>query len=276
MLRTFVQVARNNPILVGPLSFLTGSIFFFGSQTSFLASEDAAHPAEYPFNHKKWNESFDARSIRRGFQVFKEVCSSCHGMNKFAFRQLTGVGYSQNEVKEIAASFDIRDKVPDDKGKPVVRPGIVSDYIQSPYVNTQEARYMNGGALPPDLSLVVKARDRGEDYVFSILTGYCDPPAGMEVREGLYYNPYFPGGALAMYPPLSDGRVEYPDGTKATVSQMAKDVSTFLAYSSSKEQDDRKKMGIKAIVGTFALLVIVYYHKKFRWNLIMHRRVKFE
>jgi len=135
---------------------------------------------------------------------------------------------------------------------------------------------MNGGALPPDLSLIIKARDNGENYLFSLLTGYSDPPYGMELREGLYYNPYFSGGAIAMFPPLADGKVEYPDGTKATVSQMAKDVTTLLAYSSSKEQDERKKMGIKTIIGAAFLLVVIYYHKRFRWNLIKHRRVNFE
>jgi len=249
--------------------------FFF--KGNFNASDDGAHPPDFPFNHKKWNESFDKKSIRRGFQVFREVCSSCHSLQRVSFRNLVGVGYSPNEAKEIAQNWEIRDTTPDEKGKPVVRPGLLTDKIQGPYKNDQEARHMNGGALPPDLSLIVKARDHGEDYIYALLTGYCEqPPAGFEIREGLYYNPYFSGGAIAMAPPISDGRIEYTDGTKPTLSQLAKDVSTFLAWTSSREQDDRKKMGIKVLTGIVFLFGVVYYHKRFRWNLIKHRRVKFE
>ncbi|CAG8464110.1 12256_t:CDS:2 [Acaulospora colombiana] len=137
---------------------------------------------------------------------------------------------------------------PDEEGNYFKRPGKPSDYLPAPYPNEEAARASNAGALPPDLSLITKARHGGADYIFSLLTGYYDPPAGVEVREGLYYNPYFPGGAISMARALFDGLVEYEDGTPATTSQMAKDVTTFLSWAAEPEFDERKKMGVKAVI----------------------------
>jgi len=137
---------------------------------------------------------------------------------------------------------------PDDQGEMFQRPGKLADYMPAPYPNEEAARAGNGGALPPDLSLIIKARHGGADYVFSLLTGYIDPPAGVEIREGMNYNPYFPGGAISMARVLFDGLVEYDDGTPATTSQMAKDVVTFLAWAAEPEHDQRKQYGIKAVI----------------------------
>eukprot|EP01080_Neovahlkampfia_damariscottae_P004773 gene4773-8359_t len=281
LLRSFTSGSKNIKIKTTsfiPLSILSGIVL--GSSgiyyNYFSASEDAAHSPNYPFNHKGMDESFDSKSIRRGYQVFKNVCSACHGMNRMAMRQLVDVAYTAEEAKKIAAEMEIVDKEPDEQGKPKIRPGTLADYFPEPFKNEQEARFNNGGALPPDLSLVVKARDEGEDYVFALLTGYSDAPAGLELRPGLYYNAFFPGGAIGMAPPLSDGCLDYDDGTPATVSQMAKDVSTFLAYSSAKEQDERKKMGLKAMLGFSILAVLTYYHKRFRWSLLKSRRIEFK
>jgi ubiquinol-cytochrome c reductase cytochrome c1 subunit len=153
-------------------------------------------------------------------------------MDRIAFRNLGEIAFTTKEVKTLAAEVDVND-APDSKGDINKRPAKSFDYFPSPYKNEQEARFSNGGALPPDLSLMVKARPHAEDYVFSLLTGYDNPPAGVNLREGLYFNAYFPGGAIGMAPPLADGSVDYIDGTPATLSQMAKDVTTFLAWTAS-------------------------------------------
>lgn len=172
-------------------------------------------------------------SIRRGYQVYREVCAACHSLNQIAFRNLSEIAFTEAEVKAHAKTLEVED-TPDEFGNPRTRPAIPSDKMPKPYKNEQEARSANMGALPPDLSCIVKGRPYGEDYVFSLLTGYHPPPAGMKLRDGLYFNAYFVGGAIGMAPPLSDGMITYDDGTPATVSQMAKDVSTFLTWASCK------------------------------------------
>ncbi|CAO3644280.1 unnamed protein product [Mucor hiemalis] len=172
----------------------------------------------------------------------------------------------------MAEEFEYQDG-PDDNGDMFMRPGKPSDYMPPAYANEEAARAANAGALPPDLSLMTKARHGGEDYVFALLTGYVDAPGGVEVREGLNYNPYFPGGAIAMARTLFDGVVEYEDGTPATTSQMAKDVSTFLAWSAEPEHDDRKKMGMKATVILVGLTALSIYMKRFKWAPIKTRKI---
>jgi len=245
------------------------------SKNKLMASEDAAHAPVYPWHHSKLTGAFDKKAVRRGYQVYKEVCASCHGMNRISFRNLVGVAYTDAEVKAIAESVEV-DGEPDEQGNPTKRPAVVADIFPEPYKNEQEARYNNAGALPPDLSLVVRARDEGEDYIFSLLTGYDEAPHGMEVRTGLSYNPYFPGGLIGMPPPLVDGMVEFEDGTPATVSQMSRDVTTFLTFTSYREQDERKLMGLKAVLGMILITCGVFYHKRFRWSLLKSRRITFE
>ncbi|NWV78138.1 CY1 protein, partial [Dasyornis broadbenti] len=152
------------------------------------------------------------RSVRRGFQVYRQVCAACHSMEYVAFRNLIGVTHTEAEAKALAEEVEVQDG-PDENGELFLRPGKISDYFPKPYPNAEAARAANNGALPPDLSYIVNARHGGEDYVFSLLTGYCDPPAGVSLREGLHYNPYFPGQAIGMAPPIYDEVLEYDDGT---------------------------------------------------------------
>lgn len=156
-----------------------------------------------------------------------------------------------------------------------MRPGKLSDYFPDPYANEEAARAANNGAYPPDLSLIVSARKGGEDYIFALLTGYMDPPAGVIIREGQYYNPYFPGGAISMAQALYNEVLEYADGTPATASQLAKDVSTFLKWASEPEHDDRKKMSIKALGISLLLLSLALYLKKHKWSSVKTRKIVF-
>merc|ERR1719217_1088456 len=179
--------------------------------STVLASDGAIHPPEQPWDHKGFMDAYDAASLRRGHQVYTQVCASCHGLKRIAYRNLVGVCYSEAEAKAMAEDTDVKDG-PNDEGEFFERPGKLSDYHPSPYPNEEAARYANNGAYPPDLSLIVKARPGGADYIFALLTGYKDVPAGIAERETQYYNPYFSGGWIGMPPPLSDGGVDAGDG----------------------------------------------------------------
>jgi len=260
---------------------LASSAAVIGAATSFQSwkiakcSEDHVHCVEYPFPQYGLFSSFDAASIRRGFQVYRQVCSSCHSINQISFRQLVGVSHTEEQMKAIAASYDIVDASPDDAGEPVERPGKLSDKIPAPYKNEEQARSANNGALPPDLSLMVKARHDGANYVFSLMNGYIEAPAGKVVPAGLHYNPYFPGAQIAMSKQLSDGQVEYEDGTPATEAQMAKDVACFLAWTAEPEHDFRKMIGVSFVFGIFCLAVLGGFHKRFRWAPVKTRKLFF-
>jgi len=194
-------------------------------------------------------------------------------MELIHYRDLVGTSHTLDQAKALAASYEVWDG-PNDTGDMFERPAKLADHFNSPYTNDALARYANGGALPPDLSCIAKARPAGADYVFSLLTGYKEkPPAGVSLREGLYYNPYFPGGAISMAPPLQDDGVEFEDGTVATKTQMAKDVCTFLQFCSEPEQDDRKKMGLKMCATTVLMLAGAGYYKRFKWNMLKSRRI---
>jgi ubiquinol-cytochrome c reductase cytochrome c1 subunit len=239
------------------------------------ASSDELQPPHYPWSHRFPWQSFDHASIRRGFSVYKQVCATCHSLDRIAYRNLVDSCYTTDEVKEIAADVDIVDG-PNEEGEMFERPGRLSDYFPKPYANENAARFANNGAYPPDLSLIVKGRTRHEDYVFSILTGYRDSPHGINLRQGLYYNPYFPGGAIAMPQALIDGAIEFEDGTKGSISQMSKDVSTFLAWAAEPESDERKRMGIKAAILLVFSAIPTYYFKRQRWNLVKSRVISFK
>jgi len=218
--------------------------------------------------------AFDASAIRRGHQVYQQVCASCHGMRRVAYRTLVGVCYTEAEVKEMLSEMEFTDG-PNDEGEMFQRPGKLTDYMLSPYANEEAARAANGGAVPPDLSLMVKARPRAEDYIFALLNGYTEPPTGVSIREGLHYNPYFPGGAIAMAKPLNEGVVEYDDGTEASETQMAKDVVCYLAWAAEPEHDERKKMGIKWLTALSVAIAGAAYFKRFKWNLLKNRKIEF-
>lgn len=240
-----------------------------------LCNEDCVPAAEHHWNHHGALAALDARAVRRGFQVYKEVCASCHSLELICFRNLVEYGaWSEAEMKTIAADYDVTDG-PNGDGEMFDRPGKLTDPIPKPYANEEAGAAANNGAYPPDLSLMAKARHAGVDYIFALLTGYCDPPEGKEMMEGLYYNPYFSGSSIAMPPPLQDGQVEYPDGTPATVSQMAKDVAVFLAWASEPIQDDRKLWGAKWIFAISVGAVITGFYKRFRWAPLKTRKISY-
>jgi ubiquinol-cytochrome c reductase cytochrome c1 subunit len=209
----------------------------------------------------------DQQSAQRGFQVYKEVCAACHGIHRVAFRNLAAIGFSEGEVKTIAADYTVVDG-PNEDGELFERAARPSDKFPKPYPNANAARAAQNGAYPPDLSLIVKARMDGANYLYSLLTGYEDAPADFKIGEGLHYNPYFPGKKIAMAAPLSDGQVEYQDGTEATVEQMSKDVVSFLQWAAEPDMEARKRMGMKVMVFLFIMTVFFYVAKKRIWSRI--------
>lgn len=229
------------------------------------AGGDAIRPTTLTWPHTGHFDMYDASQLKRGFQVYRQVCSACHSINKLAFRQLVGVTHDEPTMKALAKEYQIQDEEPDAEGNPVMRPGKLTDDIPGPYKNEMEARAANNGALPPDFRLIRNARTSGldfkagEDYIYHLLTGYCEPPAGVTVAEGQHYNPYFSGGAIGMGPPLYNEIIQYEDGTPATLSQLAADVSAFLTWSSLPENDERKLMAYKGyplfFIGAFAAWV---------------------
>jgi len=254
------------------LGTLAWASLSFGESVAADEAEHGLASAEYPWPHNGVFSSYDHASIRRGHQVYQQVCAACHSVALLHYRDLVGVCYTEDEAKEMALENEVTDG-PDDTGEMFDRPAKLSDPLPRPYANEEGARYANGGAYPPDLSLITKARHDGQNYVFSLLLGYKDPPAGVHVREGLYYNPYFPGGAIAMPKMLADGGVEYDDGTPATESQMAKDVTTFLAWAAEPEHDERKLMGVKWIFVLSLVLAQAVYYKRLRFAPLKSRKV---
>jgi len=264
-------------MLASMLYLGAGVSAFFTTRRTVAASDDALHPPQYEWSHRLPWQSFDHASLRRGFKVYTQVCATCHGFNRVAYRNLVGTVLTEDEAKAEAAKQTFPDG-PNEEGEMGTRTGKLFDYIPSPYPNDNAARYANNGALPPDLSLMVKARPNGDNYIFSLLTGYREPPAGVTVREGLYYNPYFAGGAIGMAPSLaSHGLVEYDDPTvDPSVSQMAKDVTTFLCWAAEPEHDDRKRMGLKTLF-IFSLITIpLAYWKRYKWSVLKTRKIKFQ
>lgn len=212
--------------------------------------------------------TFDRAALQRGFQVYKDVCSGCHAMHLMAYRNLAEIGFNADQIKAIASSVTVVDAEPDENGDPVERPGRASDHFVSPFPNDQAARAANNGALPPDLSLIIRAREGGPDYVYDILTGFTDPPPDFKLQDGMNYNTAFPGHQIAMPPPLSEDAVEYADGTKATVPQMAEDVVTFLRWTSNPELEERKRIGLKVILYLLVLAGMLYAVKRRIWSKV--------
>jgi cytochrome c1 len=256
-----------------------------------LAAGDAPH-----IDRQKWSFAglfgrFDQAELQRGFQVYREVCSACHGLKRINFRNLAEPGgpmFSADGVKGLAESYRIEDG-PNDQGKMFQRPGRPSDAFPSPYKNEQEARATQNGAYPPDLSLITKARTAGEntsvfatigsmlrdipngyqeagsDYVYALLTGYTNPPADLTLAPGMTYNRAFPGHQIAMIPPLQPGQIKYEDGTQGTVEQYAKDVTAFLSWAGDPKLEERKRMGFIVVIYLLITAVLVYLAKKRMW-----------
>ncbi len=213
---------------------------------------------------------FDRGSLQRGYQVYTEVCASCHSMKYLSYRNLAEKGgpeFSIEQVKAIAASFEVTDG-PNSDGEMFERPAKLSDKFVKPYENVKAAQAANGGAYPPDMSVLAKARSGGVDYIYSVLLGYEDPPSGVTLDDGVYYNKYMYGNNIKMAQPLSDGLIEYTDGTIASEEQMAKDVSTFLMWAAEPHLEARHKMGFKAILYLIILTILVYFSMKKIWSRI--------
>ncbi len=246
-----------------------------GAALAFLLAGPAlAQHDEMKLPQQSWSfngpfGTYDRAAMQRGYQVYNEVCSNCHGMKQMYYRNLTGIGLNEEQVKAIAASKEISGGT-DDSGQPVERPALPSDHFKSPFPNDKAARAANGGALPPDQSLIIKARDDGSNYVYNLLNGYEDAPAGVKVGDGQYYNKWFPGHQLAMPAPLRDGAVTYADGTPATVDQMSRDVVQFLTWASMPEMETRKRMGIKWVSIFVMLTGLTYVVKKQIWKDVHH------
>ena len=218
----------------------------------------------------KWSFSgltgtFDRASVQRGYKVYREVCAGCHSMKLLYYRDLIDIGFSEEEVKVIAADYTVIDG-PNDEGEMFERPARPADRFVSPFANDEEARASNNGSYPPDLSVITKARKYGADYIFNLLQGYKDPPEDFEIGEGMYYNEWMEGHQIAMAPPLGDGYVDYDDGTENTLSQLAEDVVTFLTWSAEPELEIRKNIGIKVILFFIIFGVVVYFVKQRLWK----------
>ncbi len=210
--------------------------------------------------------TFERGAVQRGFQVYQEVCAGCHSLRLVAYLNLAGIGLIEDKIKAIAAEFEVTDG-PNDEGEMYQRPAKPSDRFVMPFANANAARAANNGALPPDLSLMTKARKGGPDYLHALLVGYPEePPEGVKVLEGMSYNAYFPGNQIAMAPPVSEDAVEYADGTKATADQIASDVTTFLAWAAEPELEERKRMGIKVLLFLIVLTAMLYALKRQVWS----------
>lgn len=236
----------------------------FAAAPAFTAEESV------PLKSQPWSFSgvmgrFDRPALKRGYQVFDQVCAACHSLKFVAYRNLADLGFSEVGIKAIAAAKMVTDG-PNDQGEMFQRPAIAADAFVPPFANENAARYAMNGALPPDLSLMVKARKNGPDYVYSLLTGFVDAPASVTVAPGMNYNEYFPGHQISMPPPLGDGAVDYTDGTKATVDQMAKDVVQFLEWAAEPKLESRHRIGFGVILFLIILTGMFIAVKRAVWR----------
>lgn len=240
------------------------------AESSHAAPHDSGGHHAVKLEKQDWSfsgpfGSYDRASLQRGFQVYKQVCSTCHGLNRVAYRNLAALGYSEGQIKAIAADVTVTDG-PNDEGDMFERPGRPSDHFKNPYANDNQAKATNNGALPPDLSLIVKARVGGPDYVYGILTGYEEAPAGVELAPGQHWNKVMAGNKIAMPPPLVEGAVAYEGETPATIEQYAHDVVHFLTWAAEPEMEVRKQTGIKVVIFLIVFAGIMYAVKRKIWS----------
>jgi len=245
-------------------------IFLFSIGSYQVSAAEKTDLLKINWSFKGLFGKFDRGSLQRGYQIYSEVCAGCHSMKYLSYRNLIEKGgpeFSVDQAKAIAASFEVTDG-PNADGEMFVRPGKLSDKFVMPYENEKAAQAANGGAYPPDMSVLAKARSGGANYLYSILLGYEAPPSDIILDEGVYYNKYMYGNNIKMAKPLEDGSVEYSDGTTATEEQMAKDVATFLMWAAEPHLESRHKMGFKAIVYLIILTILVYFSMKKIWSRI--------
>ncbi len=245
------------------LSAVAALTLFAGSA---FAEEGVKQPTDLKWSFEGVFGKFDAKARKRGFQVYNTTCGACHSLRLLSYRNLMDIGFTEDEVKAIAAEFEV-EAGPNDEGEMYARPALLSDKFVSPFANEKAARAANGGALPPDLSVIIKARKNGADYLHALLTGYLDEaPEGFALGEGMNYNDYFPGRQIAMSAPLFDEGVEYDDGTKATLDRQAKDVVEFLTWAASPELEARKSLGVKVMAFLIVLTIMLYAVKRKVWK----------
>ena len=248
-------------------SFLFLIIILF-SQNAF--AEEKKKLLNPGWSFKGYFGKFDRASLQRGYQVYTEVCSACHSMKYLTYRNLSEPGgpeFSEQQAKIIASQFEVTDG-PNSDGDMYTRPARLSDNFVEPYANEQAARALNGGAYPPDMSVLVKARKGGASYIYSVLLGYNEVPSDITLDDGVYYNTYMSGNKIKMANPLSDGLVQYSDGTASTEEQMAKDVVTFLAWAAEPHLEERHKIGFRAILYLIIITILVYFSMKKIWSRI--------
>jgi ubiquinol-cytochrome c reductase cytochrome c1 subunit len=255
-------------MLRNSLKALALALGLFAAAPAYAAGEAIDIP-DRKFSFDGVFGTYDRASAQRGFQVYKEVCSACHSLRLLSYRNLRELGLTEAQVAAIAAGYQIVDG-PNDEGQMFERAGRPADRFRKPFANDAAARAANNGALPPDLSVMTKARAGGADYLFALLTGYVDPPAGVTLMDGMHYNKYFPGHQIAMGAPLNPDQVEYADGTKATVEQMAHDVTTFLQWAAEPELEQRRAMGVKIIIFLTILAGLTYAVKRKVWADVEH------
>jgi ubiquinol-cytochrome c reductase cytochrome c1 subunit len=273
--------------LVGAAFVLVLGIALFGSVSGVITDPVAPSAESVAHKHPKELElasngvfgKFDRRKLQRGFQVYKEVCSACHSLRLVSFRDLQKIGYSEPEVKAIANQWVIEQPtINPETGEAATRKNIPSDRFPSPFANEVAARAANNNALPPDLSLITKAREEGTAYVHSLLTGYTDQPAALikqfpdiKTPEGLYYNPYFANLNIAMPPPITaDDQVAYADGTKATKEQMSADVSAFLTWTAEPNLESRHAVGVASILFILVFCGLAWGAYQNVWRDVKH------
>lgn len=265
---------------------------------AFAAEEghNAAEPTHFPINKPAYMDwsfagpfgTYDKGQLQRGLKIYKEVCSACHSMNLVAFRSLADLGYTEEQIKAFAAEYEVQDG-PNAEGEMFTRKALPSDHFPSPFANEAAAAAANGGAAPPDFSLIAKARgvergfpnfifdvftmyaENGPDYIHALLTGYQEPPEGMEIAEGTHYNPYFISAkALAMAQPITADQVTYDDGTPQTLDQYSKDVSAFLMWAAEPHLEQRKKTGFRVMIFLVLFAGLVYVVKRKIWSDVTH------
>ena len=249
--------------------FIVFHLFFLNISLAYSASEKQ-NLLKQDWTFKSFFGKFDRASLQRGYQVYTEVCASCHSMKYLSYRNLAEKGgpeFSIDQAKAIASNFEVNDG-PNSDGEMFTRPAKLSDKFVMPYANIEEAKISNGGAYPPDMSVLVKARAGGADYIYSVLLGYEDPPEGIELDDGVYYNKYMYGNKIKMPPQLYEDLVTYADGTAASPEQMAKDVVTFLSWSAEPKLEERHKFGFRAIAYLIILTILVYFSMKKIWSRI--------
>ncbi len=248
-IRTFLSV-----IAIGVLPF-----------SNAQAAGDAPAAPSMDWSFSGVYGTYDKAAMQRGYKIYREVCASCHSMKRIYFRNLDALGYNEAQIKNIASEYTVEDG-PNEEGDMFDRPAIPADSFVSPFDNDNAAKFANGGALPPDLSLITKARANGPNYVYALLTGYQDhAPHGEELADGQYWNSYFSGHKISMAPPIMDGQITYDDGTPETIEQYSHDVVQFLTWAADPYMEERKKTGFRVVIFLLIFAGIMYSVKKKVW-----------